>query len=729
MQTTEQIYNDLIERVKAYNPDANFDLVKKAYDVATAAHGEQKRQSGELYITHPVNVAYILADMELDIPSICAALLHDVIEDTKYTEEDMRKDFGNEITDLVEGVTKLTNIPYSTVLEEQAENLRKMFVAMAKDIRVILIKLADRLHNMRTLKSMSHEKQLEKACETMEIYAPLAHRLGMSKIKWELEDISLRYLDPAAYKEISDNIAEKREEREKYLENIKKIIEDKMAEIGIRGEIQSRAKHFYSIYRKMYSQNIGIDQIYDLLAVRVIVDTVAECYAILGMVHELFQPIPGRFKDYIAMPKKNMYQSLHTSLFGPGGKPFEVQIRTWDMHRISEVGIAAHWKYKEGGQGGTETDDKFAWIRQIIEDYKETPDTEEIISTLKVDLFEDEVFVFSPRGDLLSLPIGSIPIDFAYNIHSAIGNKMVGCKINSKIKPIDTKLRNGDIVEIITAKNAAPSRDWLKIVKTTAARRKINEYLKKDQREENIIRGKSILDRELKKERLLELASKHEDKWRDIVLKRYTVKSLDDLYAMLGYGGLSVIKVITKIKDLLEEYIKEQVEEEAVEVKQNPITEKKREVSSQEVIVRGIDNCLIRYAKCCNPVHGDEIVGYITRGRGVTIHRKDCENISSMDNDKTARLIEVEWGNSDKMSNYNAGLRIIVNSRVGILANVAAKISEMKIQVMGMNIRTTKDELGIIDAVVQITDKSQLDKLVANISKLRDVIEVERNIH
>ncbi|MCL2740407.1 MAG: bifunctional (p)ppGpp synthetase/guanosine-3',5'-bis(diphosphate) 3'-pyrophosphohydrolase, partial [Oscillospiraceae bacterium] len=682
----------------------------------------QKRHSGEQYIIHPLGVAFILADMELDITSICAALLHDVLEDTEYSKEQMVEDFGKEITELVEGVTKLTNIQYSTVLEKQAENIRKMFVAMAKDIRVILIKLADRLHNMRTLGSMERRKQLEKACETMEIYAPLAHRLGMAKLKWELEDISLQYLDPQSYKEISENIKQKRQERERYLENLKNMLSAKCAEMGIKCEIQSRAKHFYSIYLKMHKHNIPIEQIYDLLALRVIVDNLADCYAVLGMVHELYQPIPGRFKDYIAMPKKNMYQSLHTSLIGPEGKPFEVQIRTWNMHNISEVGIAAHWNYKEGG-GKKAADEKFAWIRQLIDDYKGTGDSEEIVSSLKVDLFENEVFIFSPRGDLVSLPFGSNPIDFAYSIHSQVGDKAVGCKINSQIKPIDTILKNGDIVEIITAKNGTPSLDWLKTVKTTSAKRKINDYFKKENREENIARGKAMLEKELKKERLSELANAHIDKWQPPLLKKFSIKEIDDIYAMIGFGGISVLKIITRIR----EYLKDVMPKKEEEFKNLPIADKK--ISTQEIIVHGIENCLIRYAKCCNPVHGDGIVGYITRGRGVTIHRSDCSTIDVMEEDKTARLIEAEWGTGGKTSTYNANLRIVANSKVGILASIAGKISEMKLQMVAIESKVLKDDIVIFNVVVQITDKSQLEKLVTKLTKLKDCIEVQRNIN
>lgn len=729
-ESAGEIFENLVKIIKAYNPEANFELLERAFNVALTAHEGQFRVSGEPYITHPMMVACILAEMELDTSAIAAAILHDVVEDTSYTYEEAVAEFGQEIADLIIGVTKLTKIPYSTKQEQQAENLRKMIMSMAKDIRVILIKLADRLHNMRTLSSMPEKKRREKACETMEIYAPLAHRLGMSRVKWELEDCSLRYLDPVAYKEITSNIAEKRVIREKYLESIKATIAEKLERMGINGDIQSRAKHFYSIYRKMYSQNISIDQIYDLLAVRVLVESVTDCYAVLGMVHEIFRPIPGRFKDYIAMPKKNMYQSLHTTLIGPSGTPFEVQIRTWDMHRVAEVGIAAHWTYKEGGNTG-DADDKFSWIRQLIEAYQSPSDSEEIVTSLKVDLFEDEVFVFTPQGDLISLPAGSTAIDFAYSIHSQIGDKMVGVKIGGKIRPLGTRLRNGDIVEVITSKTAnGPSRDWLKMVASNAARRKINEFFKREQRDENIERGKHALDRELKRNGLYDIAHNNLDIWQKAVLEKYNLTSMDDLMAMVGYGGLSVLKIMSKLKDSLKAQIDEhkQKEEEAKPKAAPPPPPKPASGSGKEIIVRGIDNCLVRFAKCCNPVHGDAIMGYITRGRGVTVHHANCINVTEVDEEQKARMIEVEWGGEAKTS-YLSSIKVIVDSRTGIFVNVAAVISEMKIAIRAVEAREGKNktEYSIMHFTLDIPNKEALEKIISRIRKVSGVISVERS--
>jgi GTP pyrophosphokinase len=578
---------------------------------------------------------------------------------------------------------------------------------------------------------MPEKKRREKACETMEIYAPLAHRLGMSKIKWELEDLSLRYLDPVAYKEITSNIAEKREIRERYLETIKGTITEKLNNMGIECDIQSRAKHFYSIYRKMYSQNINIDQIYDLLAVRVLVESVTDCYAVLGMVHEIFRPIPGRFKDYIAMPKKNMYQSLHTTLIGPSGVPFEVQIRTWDMHRVAEVGIAAHWTYKEGGNTGG-ADDKFGWIRQLIDAYKNPTESEEIVTSLKVDLFEDEVFVFTPNGDLMSLPSGSNAIDFAYAIHSQIGDKTTGVKIGGKIRPLDTKLRNGDIVEIITSKSSnGPSRDWLKIVATNTARRKINEFFKREQRDENIERGKNALERELKRSGLYDIAHQNSDIWHKAVLKKYNLPSLDDMFAMVGYGGLSVLKVMSRLKESLKKQIEEHQQKEKEkqpEPQQASQTAKKANIGAEEVIVRGIDNCLVRFAKCCNPVHGDEIKGYITRGRGVTVHHVNCVNITDTTEEQRARMIDVEWGGEAK-TNYLSSIKVIVHSKPGIFASVAAVISEMKISIYSIEAREGNIKNGntVIHLVLSIPNKETLEKVFHKLRKIPDVISAERS--
>lgn len=554
-------YSRLIKKIKKYNPNCDFALIEKAHNLSLEAHKGQQRESGDPFIVHPMEVANILADLELDCTAIVAGILHDIVEDTSYTIEQIRENFGDEVANLVDGVTKLGKIPYTTKEELQAENLRKMFLAMAKDIRVILIKLADRLHNMRTLKYMPPEKQIEKAKETLEIYAPLAHRLGISKIKWELEDLCLRYLDPKGYYDLVNKIAKKRREREAYISEIIKTIQEKTVEIGIDAHIEGRPKHFYSIYRKMVQQNKTIEQIYDLFAVRVIVTTVKDCYAVLGLVHEIFKPMPGRFKDYIAMPKPNMYQSLHTTLIGHEGVPFEVQIRTWEMHRVAEVGIAAHWKYKEG-KSADDYDNKLAWLRQLLEWQKEMRDASEFMETLKIDLFTDEVFVFTPKGDVISLPAGSTPIDFAYAIHSAIGNKMSGAKVNNKIVPIDYVLQNGDIVEILTSSNVqGPSRDWLKIVKSSQAKNKINQWFKKEKREENIIRGKEMIEKELKKQGFT-ASQLFKPEWVDIILKKYTFATIEDLWAAIGYGALTANRVISRLK---EEYRKTVKAEELAE--------------------------------------------------------------------------------------------------------------------------------------------------------------------
>lgn len=554
-------YSRLIKKIKKYNPNCDFALIEKAHNLSLEAHKGQQRESGDPFIVHPMEVANILADLELDCTAIVAGILHDIVEDTSYTIEQIRENFGDEVANLVDGVTKLGKIPYTTKEELQAENLRKMFLAMAKDIRVILIKLADRLHNMRTLKYMPPEKQIEKAKETLEIYAPLAHRLGISKIKWELEDLCLRYLDPKGYYDLVNKIAKKRREREAYISEIIKTIQEKTVEIGIDAHIEGRPKRFYSIYRKMVQQNKTIEQIYDLFAVRVIVTTVKDCYAVLGLVHEIFKPMPGRFKDYIAMPKPNMYQSLHTTLIGHEGVPFEVQIRTWEMHRVAEVGIAAHWKYKEG-KSADDYDNKLAWLRQLLEWQKEMRDASEFMETLKIDLFTDEVFVFTPKGDVISLPAGSTPIDFAYAIHSAIGNKMSGAKVNNKIVPIDYVLQNGDIVEILTSSNVqGPSRDWLKIVKSSQAKNKINQWFKKEKREENIIRGKEMIEKELKKQGFT-ASQLFKPEWVDIILKKYTFATIEDLWAAIGYGALTANRVISRLK---EEYRKTVKAEELAE--------------------------------------------------------------------------------------------------------------------------------------------------------------------
>lgn len=720
-------YRRLVEKIKEYNPNCDFTLLEKAYTISKSAHEGQMRVSGEPFIIHPIEVACILADLELDCTSIVAGILHDTIEDTTCTYEQLKSNFGDEIATLVDGVTKLGKIPYTTKEEQQVENLRKMFLAMAKDIRVIMIKLADRLHNMRTIKFMTPDKQLEKAKETLEIYAPLAHRLGISTIKWELEDISLRYIDPKGYYDLVDKIAKKRREREAYINQITETLKEKTEELGIEVHIDGRPKHFYSIYRKMMEHNKTLEQIYDLFAVRVIVNSVKDCYSVLGLVHELFKPMPGRFKDYIAMPKPNMYQSLHTTLIGPEGLPFEIQIRTWDMHKVAEVGIAAHWKYKEGNSEDSDIDGKLAWLRQLLEWQKEMRDAKEFMETLKIDLFTDEVFVFTPKGDVINLPAGSTPIDFAYAIHSAVGNKMTGAKINGRIVTLEYVLKNGDIIDILTSSNNhGPSRDWLKIVKSSQARNKINQWFKKEKREENIIRGKDHLDKELKRQGI-SFNQLFKTEWVEIILKKYTFNTLDDLYAGIGYGALTSNKVISRLKEEYKKNVKpEEMDPQVIEsTMQHKPERKKKNVPESGIVVKGIENCLVRLSRCCNPVPGDAIVGYITRGRGVSVHRNDCSNItSSIDNE--TRLIDVNWYTADNVA-YKADLTVMANDRTALLMEVTNAIGESKIPLKAINARTTKDQIVIMNLTLEITNTEQLDKIIKKLKKIDSVFEVARS--
>lgn len=725
MDNIDELFNKVVDRINTYNMKADFTMLQKAYKLSREAHGEQMRASGEPYIIHPLEVAYILADLELDISTIVAGLLHDVVEDTVYSYEQIREMFNDEVARLVDGVTKLEKIPYTTKKEQHVENLRKMFLAMAKDIRVIIVKLADRLHNMRTLKYKPKETQLEKAQEVMEIYAPLAHRLGMSKIKWELEDHALRYIDPEGYYDLVDKIAIKRKEREEFINKIIETLREKIDELKIESSVDGRPKHFYSIYKKMKTQNKTIDQIYDLFAVRVVVDTIKDCYSVLGLVHELYKPIPGRFKDYIAMPKPNMYQSLHTTLIGPEGHPFEVQIRTWDMHRIAESGIAAHWRYKEGGQDDADIDSKFAWLRQLLEWQKELRDEDQFLENLKIDLFTDEVFVFTPKGDVFDLPAGSTPIDFAYAVHSAVGNKMMGAKVNGKIVPIDYVLQNGDIIEILTSSNVhGPSRDWLKIAKSSQARNKINQWFKKEKKEENIIRGKELIEKELKKAGF-QYAQLFKPEWVEIALKKYSLNSIDDMYAGVGYGAILPQNLISRLK---EEYRKAEKEAEPEIVNTPDINpqkgRKKPTPPSSGVIVKGIENCLIRFSKCCSPVPGDEIVGYITRGRGVSIHRKDCINLVPKDEEKY-RLIEVEWYKEPGVS-YLTEIQIMANDRNALLMEITNCMANIKVPIKAVNARTTRDGIAIISITIEITGVDQLEKIIEKLRRIEGVFEVSR---
>ena len=717
--------DDIIKNTKKYNRRSNAKLINKAYEFAKSHHEGQARKSGEPYIIHPVEVAYIVSTLELDDNAICAALLHDIVEDTEVTREDIINEFGEEIANLVDGVTKLGKIAhYLDKEEEQVENYRKFFMAMAKDIRVLMIKLADRLHNMRTLKHLSDDRKQAIAKETMQLYAPLANRLGIYSVKWELEDLSFLYLEPEAYSELVEGIKKRRAEREKFINDIIIEIRKKLKEVRIEAEVYGRPKHFYSIYRKMKKDNKTLDQIYDLFAMRIIVNSVKDCYAALGLVHELYKPMPGRFKDYISMPKPNMYQSLHTTLIGTEGMPFEVQIRTWDMHRVAEYGIAAHWAYKEG-KSVSASDEKLSWLREAIEWQKETNDDKEFLSKLKFDLFDEEVFVFTPKGDIKSLPAGSTPIDLAYMIHEQIGHRMTGAKVNSRIVPITTKLENGDIVEIITSDTAkGPSRDWLKIVKTTQAKNKIQNWFKKAQRDENILKGKELIEKELKRIGM-SFADLFKTEWINKALERYKYNTLEDCYAAIGFGAISAAKIITR---LLEEYKKEHKEEE-IENKIQELRESKRtereKVSKTGVVVKGIDNCLVKLSRCCNPLPGDEIIGYITKGRGVSVHRADCVNCKDLLSEEQ-RLIEVSWYKENNAS-YMADLEIYANDITGLLADITTAISELKAKMVSINARTVNnDRVAIINVGLEVENIESLNKVIKVVRKVDSVYDVHR---
>ncbi|GFR35809.1 GTP pyrophosphokinase [Thermobrachium celere] len=701
------------------------ELIKKAYELAEKAHKDQYRESGEPYLMHPVEVALITIELGLDTDTICAALLHDVVEDTDYTYEDIKNMFNPQIAFLVEGVTKLGKIEYKSKEEQQAENIRKMLVAMANDVRVILIKLADRLHNMRTLKYLPPHKQKEKAQETLDIFAPLAHRLGISKIKWELEDLCLRYLKPEEYYDLVNKVQKKRVEREKELNEIIEILKNKLAQAGITADIEGRPKHFYSIYRKMVFKNKTFDQIFDLLAVRVIVDTVRDCYAALGIVHTLWKPIPGRFKDYIAMPKPNMYQSLHTTVIGPGGQPFEIQIRTWEMHRTAEYGIAAHWKYKEGIQSD-DLGDRLKWLREIIEFQKQTSDAREFMETVKIDLFSDEVFVFTPKGTVIDLPVDSTPIDFAYRIHTDIGNKCVGAKVNGKMVPLDYKLKTGDIVEIITSSTSkGPSRDWLNIAKSSQAKNKIKQYFKRIYKEEKIEKGKELIEKELRRQKI-----PYDDAMKNdvivIVLKRFNYAQIDDLYATIGSGALSPSLVVGKIK---EELFKEKEEPKVIteiDQKRESRRERKREGIKHGVEVKGEKDLLVRFAKCCNPVPGDDIIGFITKGRGVSVHRKDCTNFKHLSEVEPNRVIEVNW-TGEHTSSFIADIQIQAVDRTGLLADITNTIVNSKVSVKAINARTNRKNTATIQLSLEVLNTEQLEKIMREFRKLTGVIDVYRN--
>ncbi len=717
-------FESLMDKVRKYNKNASEDeaLIRKAYELCKEKHGNQLRHSGEPYFVHPYEVACILADMELDAEAIVAGLLHDVIEDTEVGYDEIKEEFGEQVALLVEGVTKLDKIKVISKEEAHIENLRKMFFAMAEDIRVVLIKLADRLHNMRTLKHMKPEKQLEKAKETLDVYAPLAYRLGISKIKIELEDLSLKYLDSVAYYEIVDGLSQKQSERDAYVQNVRNVIADKMEAMNIECHISARAKHIFSIFRKMYNQNKTLDEIYDLFAVRIIVDTVAECYAVLGIVHEEYKPIPGRFKDYIAMPKPNMYQSLHTTVIGPDGQPFEIQIRTWDMHRVAERGVAAHWKYKEGKAGST---DNLDWVNKLLEIQNDSVDPEDFMRTLKIDMFADEVYVFTPKGDVIALPAGSTPIDFAFYIHSAVGYKMTGAKANSKIVPLDYKLQNGDIVEVITSgANKGPSMDWLKIVKTSTARSKINSWFKKENREANIERGRNSVEAEFRRLGLNQ-TDYFKPKYLDPMLKRYGFAGVEEMYAAIGFGGITAAKVIARLRDSYQSENKENLPPEFV-VKQSKVKPNKTNLGIE---VKGVDNCLVRLSKCCNPVPGDEIIGFITRGRGVSVHRCDCINIQpeSLTEDMRSRMIECDWLEGISTS-FNAELSIACTNRNGVLADVIGVVSEEKLNLLATNARALKDKTALIDITIEVSSKEQIDSIIRKLHRVPGVYEIKRTV-
>lgn len=728
-EVKNETIDDIIEIMKKNNRKSDIKLIRRTYEFAKEKHGTQLRKSGEPYIIHPVQVAYILAKIGLDDSTICAALLHDIAEDTEVTIKDLGKEFSTEIAEMVDGVTKLGNLKYTSAEEQQVENYRKMFLAMGKDIRVILIKLADRLHNMRTLKFLKRDRQIAISKETADLYAPLANRLGIYSLKWELEDLSFKYLYPDEYREIVEGIDKKREERLKFIEQVVDQINEELKRQKIDAEITGRAKHLYSIYRKMKRDNKTLDEIYDLFALRILVNSVKDCYAALGVVHELYNPMPGRFKDYISVPKPNMYQSLHTTLIGPKGTPFEVQIRTWDMHRVAEFGIAAHWAYKEASfrthkkANVVVTDDKLSWLRETLEWQKDLQDPDEFMKTLKTELFEDEVYVFTPKGQIKALPKGSTPIDFAYTIHEAIGNKMIGCKVNSKMMPIVTKLKSGDIVEILTSdQSKGPSRDWLKFVASSTAKNKILSWFKKNQREENIEKGKDAVDKEFKK-----LGLSHTEIFKpefvQAALNRYKFNNTDDMYASIGFGGITAGKVVTRI---LEEYKKEHNEaniEKKIEelTNQKPHEDKKYNAG---VIVKGIDNCLVKLSKCCNPVPGDDIVGYITKGRGVSIHRKDCTNIKSLISEEN-RMIDVEWSKSEEKA-YDVTIEIYANDRTGILADIITAVNSIKTKLIAINARTTKEKIVIAEVTVEVENIEELNKVLKTLRKVDSVYEVKR---
>ena len=738
----DELYQELIRSVLKYHPSADISMIEKAYQVASKAHEGQVRKSGEPYIIHPICVAIILADLELDKESIAAGLLHDVVEDTPMTTEDLAKLFGDEVALLVDGVTKLGQLNYSAdKVDEQAENLRKMFLAMAKDIRVILIKLADRLHNMRTLKYMRPEKQKEKARETMDIYAPIAQRLGISKVKIELDDLALKYLEPEVYYDLVAQISDKKSVREKFVRSIVAEVKQHMDNASIEADVQGRVKHFFSIYKKMVNQDKTLDQIYDLFAVRILVDSVKDCYAALGVIHEMYKPIPGRFKDYIAMPKPNMYQSLHTTVIGPKGQPFEIQIRTYEMHRTAEYGIAAHWKYKESGgstqqnvEGKNSAEAKLTWLRQILEWQRDETDNREFMSLLKsdLDLFSESVYCFTPGGDVKTLPNGSNPIDFAYSIHSAVGNKMIGARVNGKLVPIDYVIKNGDRIEIITSQNSkGPSRDWLNMVKSTQAKNKINQWFKTEFKEDNIIKGKDMIAQYCKMKGIV-LAQIMKPEYQESVLRKYGFRDWESVLAAVGHGGLKEGQVVNKMVEESEKAKKKNVTDAKIMENAGEAREQKIRIAKagKGIVVKGIDDVAVRFSKCCNPVPGDEIVGFVTRGRGVTIHRTDCVNMLHLAESERERLIEAEWQGGVQTpvgEKYSTEIKIYGNNRMGLLVDISRTLTERGIDVTAMNERTSKQGTATITMSFDISSVEELNKIIERLRQVESVLDIQRS--
>lgn len=727
---------EFLDKIREYNPNYDVDLIGRAYDVAEEHHRSQLRKSGEPYLIHPIAVAEILAGLGMDEETIAAGLLHDVIEDTSYTAEDMKKDFGEEVTELVDGVTKLGALKFESKEERQAENLRKMFLAMSKDIRVLIIKLSDRLHNLRTINYMTHEKIVEKCQETLDIYAPLAARLGIYAMKMELEDIALKFLEPEAYYDLAEQVSERREAREDAINRVVEEINEALNEIGINHETYGRSKHFYSIYKKMMYQHKSLDEIFDLMAVRIIVETVRDCYAALGLVHTIWKPIPGRFKDYIAMPKPNMYQSLHTTVIGDSGKPFEIQIRTREMHRIAEYGIAAHWKYKEGVEKDAE-EVKLSWLRQALEWQQDVNDPKEFMESLKMDLFSNQVFVFTPQGDVIELPAGATPLDFAFKIHTDVGCKCVGAKVNGKMVTIDHELENGNIVDIVTSPNAAgPSIDWLKIAKSSSARNKIRQWLKRENKSDSVDKGKDLFNQYLRKKgydpKIL-LTNAYINK----VVKELNFKDAADMYTQLSYGG----NLQTKIANILQGYEDEKQKVEAEE-KNKSLLEDLKEIGEKTqkraehhkvvdndtgVVVEGLDNIMIRIARCCTPVPGDDIIGYITKGRGITVHRKDCDNLKALPEEEKKRFIDVSWSPEFLDKAYEGEISIIAKDQKGMLSNISKVCEDMDVHIVGLNARANRDETIRIDLVLSIHNKAQIEKICRSFKSIPGIIEAYRS--